>query len=223
MLKPYDDNLDFLSKLYSKGSESERRMALYLFDEKVKFDCLFSDKFKCILNNTPTTLDILNVAYSRSGTNDPLNRALFVDFETLLPDQVLTFVDRLSMAHSVEVRTPFLDYRLIEYVASLPGNIKIKNGRVKHILKEAISDLLPQDIIDRPKEGFVLPINDWIMDNLSAYIRDTLSECRLNKHGLLNYQAVNKLVDDHFNNGEKYGPQLWNLVMFQLWWEEYFS
>src|ERR1051325_4539582 len=99
-------------------------------------------------------------------SRDPLNRALFLDLETLLPDQVLAFVDRLSMAHSVEVRPPFLDHRLVEYVATLPGSMKIKNGRNKHILKEAVADLLPGDLLDRPKEGFVLPVNDWIMTSL---------------------------------------------------------
>jgi len=165
---------------------------------------------------------VLN-SFNKSATNDPLNRALSLDFETLLPDQVLMFVDRLSMAHSVEVRTPFLDYRLVEYVASLPGNYKIKNGRVKSILKDSVSDLLPKEILNRPKEGFVLPINDWIIENLSEYISEILDSSRLKKHGLLNHEFVASLLDNHFKGLQKNGPQLWNLVMFQLWWEHNFS
>ena len=80
-----------------------------------------------------------------SGTDDPVNRALFVDFESLLPDQVLAFVDRLSMAHSVEVRPPFLDYRLMELAATLPGSMKVKGARVKHVLKDG--GQLPVDVL----------------------------------------------------------------------------
>src|ERR1051325_373098 len=90
-------------------------------------------------------------------SRDPLNRALFLDLETLLPDQVLAFVDRLSMAHSVEVRPPFLDHRLVDFVARLPGRLKIRGRRVKSILKEAVKDLLPGDLLERPKEGFIMP------------------------------------------------------------------
>jgi asparagine synthase (glutamine-hydrolysing) len=222
-LAPFEKDIGYLSDLYSKGSESERRMELYLFNDKTKHDKLFSKKMRYLIKNSLSTHDLVLNSFNKSATNDPLNRALSLDFETLLPDQVLMFVDRLSMAHSVEVRTPFLDYRLVEYVASLPGNYKIKNGRVKSILKDSVSDLLPKEILNRPKEGFVLPINDWIIENLSEYISEILDSSRLKKHGLLNHEFVASLLDNHFKGLQKNGPQLWNLVMFQLWWEHNFS
>src|SRR5262249_61201984 len=92
-------------------------------------------------------------------SKDALNRALFLDLETLLPDQVLPFVDRLSMAHSVEVRPPYLDHRLVEFACSLPGHFKIKAGRVKNILKEALRGLLPVDLVARPKGRFLLRLS----------------------------------------------------------------
>jgi asparagine synthase (glutamine-hydrolysing) len=221
-LAPFESNLEQLQGFYKKGDEVDRRMGLYLFDDREKRNRLFSDKMINEIGDTQTRR-LIEAKYEQSQTLDPLNRALFVDFETLLPDQVLAFVDRLSMAHSVEVRTPFLDYRLMEYVASLPGSLKIKNGRVKHILKEAIKDLLPQNLIDRPKEGFVLPVNNWLSEDMGKLVRKVLQEDRLKKHGLLNQNQVNSYLRKQFIDNEPFAPQLWNMVNFQLWWECYFN
>jgi asparagine synthase (glutamine-hydrolysing) len=146
-----------------------------------------------------------------------------LDFETLLPDQVLAFVDRLSMAHSVEVRPPFLDYRLIEFVATLPGRMKIKAGRCKHILKEAVKDVLPADLIDRPKEGFVLPVNDWLLSGLWNYVQETLTSTRISRHGLWDPLKVQSLLEEHQSKKAHHGNRIWNLMMFQVWWEQYFG
>ena len=93
---------------------------------------------------------------------------LEMEWNTQLPDQVLAFIDFLSMAHSVEIRSPFLDYRLVEFVATIPGNMKIRNGNVKDILKKTVGHLLPEEITERPKEGFVLPIFDWMVEKLKG-------------------------------------------------------
>jgi asparagine synthase (glutamine-hydrolysing) len=154
-------------------------------------------------------------------SRDPLNRALFLDLETLLPDQVLAFVDRLSMAHSVEVRPPFLDHRLVQFVAGLPGSAKIKAGRVKHILKEAVSDLLPAQLLARPKEGFIMPVNEWLIGSLKDYVQSTLAPARLARHGLFKAGAVERMLAAHYSGAANRGNQIWNFLMLQLWWEEY--
>ena len=205
----------------AEGDETARRMRLYLMDDREK-ESLFSEKMRA-LSGAASTARLVSELYDRADTPDPLNRALFVDFESLLPDQVLAFVDRLSMAHSVEVRTPFLDYRLMEFAASLPGNLKIKGARTKHILKEAVKDLLPAEIIDRPKEGFVLPINDWLLDELQPFVRECLSPQRLSVHGLLQPEAVGRTLDEHYGGARQNGARIWNLAMFQVWWERHFA
>jgi asparagine synthase (glutamine-hydrolysing) len=168
-----------------------------------------------------TTEGLVRATYERAGTSDPTNRSLFVDFETLLPDQVLAFVDRLSMAHSVEVRNPFLDFRLMEFVGRIPGRMKIRNGRVKHLLKRAVADLLPEGIIERPKEGFLMPINDWLMGNLQPFVRSILDPTRLALHGLLDPAAIERMIVEHYQGKRRNGDRLWNLMMFQMWWEAY--
>jgi asparagine synthase (glutamine-hydrolysing) len=216
---PYEGRQDELARILARGDEAERRMGLYIQDDDAKY-ALYSDDMSDALQGTRSS-DLLRNILAECTTQDPLNRALCLDFMTLLPDQVLTFVDRLSMAHSVEVRPPFLDHRLVEYAATLPGRMKIRQGRVKHILKEAVKDLFPADIINRPKEGFIMPINEWILSSLRTYVEDTLSRQRLDRHKLLHAPSVAVLLKDHFSGKKNHGNRIWNLMMFQLWWEKY--
>ena len=219
-LRPYHDQIDLLKSLYERGDEVERRYCLTLWGDKDKHE-LFSEKMLS-LSGMESSEKIIRNTYNKFQTVDPLNRALAFDFSKLLPDQVLAFVDRLSMAHSVEVRTPFLDYRLMEFSARLPGAMKIKAGRSKHILKEAVKGLIPSIIIERPKEGFVLPIDMWLRTRLNSMLKDCLSNERLQSHGLLNAPIVQKLIAEHTLGVANHGPRLWNLIMFQKWWDQYF-
>lgn len=221
LLAPFDSDVGRIQRAWECGDEAARRMSLYLLNDQEK-ESLLSVKMRELSGGFATT-QLISDLYAQADTVDPLNRALFVDFESLLPDQVLAFVDRLSMAHSVEVRTPFLDYRLIEFIAALPGNLKIKGTRTKHILKEAVKDLLPSEIIDRPKEGFVLPINDWLLDELQPFVRDCLSSRRLSMHGLLQSAVVDRMLEEHYGGGRQNGGRIWNLAMFQVWWERHFA
>lgn len=153
---------------------------------------------------------------------DPLNRVLEMDQKELLPNQVLAFVDRLSMAHSVEVRVPYLDYRLVEFVAKLPGEMKIHRGITKYLLRETAEGILPDDWIQRPKEGFVMPVYSWLRTSLEPFVRDVLSEERVSQSGLLSPSYICQLVDEFFR-GRLIEAKIWNLVCFQVWWENYYD
>ena len=135
-LAPFENDIPRLAALIGRGDEAARRAGLFLLDDARKNE-LYSPRMRAAVDGSATE-ELIRGALQGCRSNDPLNRALFLDIETLLPDQVLAFVDRLSMAHSVEVRPPFLDHRLVQFVADLPGSVKIKSGRVKHILKEAV-------------------------------------------------------------------------------------
>ena len=216
-------DIDFLKDLYGKsnGDELKWRYNLYLSSDEEKMH-LLSDHFKSLLGNT-NTFSTVKDNFSGLTAKSPLNRILEMEWNTQLPDQVLAFVDFLSMAHSVEVRSPFLDYRLVEFVATIPGNMKIKNGNVKDILKKATEPLLAKEIINRPKEGFVLPVFDWMADNLKVYSSDILSENNLKKHNLLNNDAIRNLLQNYYSGNKKNVGKIWNLMMFQLWWEKFFG
>jgi asparagine synthase (glutamine-hydrolysing) len=207
-----------LDALIARGGEAAARMEQYLVDDRAKA-ALFSPKMRDVIERPTEAL--IAEHYAAAGTQDPLNRALFVDFETLLSDQVLAFVDRLSMAHSVEVRPPFLDHRLIEFAATVPGHLKINQGGVKQLLKRAVRGIIPDAIIDRPKEGFLMPTSQWILEKLLPYARDVLAPHRLAAHGLFEPASVAALLDDAQGVSGRRGDRLWNLLMFQLWWEKY--
>jgi len=220
LLGHFKDNIGYLNKI-SHRDDWVWRSRIAVFDEEEKQN-LYTDYLKNHINGFDTRL-LYKSYFDRATTADPLNRILECDIKSLLPDQVLAFVDRLSMAHSIEVRPPFLDYRLVELSAKIPGCMKIKGTRVKHILKEAVKCILPADLIDRPKEGFVLPVNQWILNKLDSFITDTLSANRLKKHNFFNINTIGALIKSHFNRQADNSAKLWNLVCFQIWYETYFD
>ncbi len=220
-LAPFESDHALLKRIIVRGDEAARRMAQYLADEAAK-NALYTERMRAAIGDASTE-DLTRELYAACSSQDPLNRCLFVDFESLLPDQVLPFVDRLSMAHSVEVRPPFLDHRLVEFVATIPGAMKIKRGRVKSILKDAVRDLLPEGLVDRSKEGFVMPINDWMLEKLKGFVTDTLSSDGLRRHGLLDPSAVTALLERYYAGEKQLSARIWNLVMFQAWWYRYSS
>jgi asparagine synthase (glutamine-hydrolysing) len=222
LFKPCD--IDFLRRLhdFSEGDELKWRYRLLIATDEDKSG-LISEDFKSQLGDAKRTFSLLKDYFSQVTSKDPLNRILEMEWNTQLPDQVLAFVDFLSMAHSVEIRSPFLDYRLVEFAATIPGRLKIRDGNVKDILKKTVERLLPEGIIQRPKEGFVLPIFSWMIEKLKGYNRSVLSKERLRKHGLLNTEAVDDLLKDYHAGNLNYAGRIWNLMMFQLWWERYFG
>lgn len=213
----------FLNDLFekSKGDEAMWRYILCLFSDDEKEDLLTND-FKS-MTNKPSSLLLMRHNFNTLTAKNPLNRILEMEWNTQFPDQVLSFVDALSMAHSVEIRSPFLDYRLVEFAATVKGDIKIKNGSVKDILKNSLKTLLPEDIIKRPKEGFVLPVFDWMIEKLKDFCLDVLSEKRLRRHGFLNIDLVKEAVGRYYSGDRGSAARVWNLMMFQIWWERYFG
>ena len=218
-LVPFENDMARLATLHARGDEAARRMGLYLLDDQAK-SAIYTSRMEFAVGSTTTEALIRN-RLRACRSSDPTNRALFLDLDTLLPDQVLPFVDRLSMAHSVEVRPPFLDHRLVEFACSLPGHFKIKAGRVKSILKDAMRGLLPAELISRPKEGFIMPINEWLVGHLASYVHATLAPEKIKRQGLLRPDLVRDMLDAHFSGRMNFSNQIWNLLMLQLWWEAY--
>ena len=146
--------------------------------------------------------------------NDPLKMVQYLDFKTYLPGDILTKVDRASMAHSLEVRTPFLDYELVEWVASLPSAIKLKGGEGKHILKRSLEPLLPREVLYRNKMGFAVPLDVWFRGSLRDHIAETVRGRRLAESGLFNPATLARIVADHQSGRRDHSAILWSLLMF---------
>jgi asparagine synthase (glutamine-hydrolysing) len=143
------------------------------------------------------------------------------DAETYLPEDVLTKVDRMSMAHSIESRVPLLDNEVIAFASALPAGLKIKDGRRKHILKEVAATLLPRDIVDRRKQGFGVPLGVWFRGNLREMFADTLLSPRTLQRGYFEPAFVRRIVDEHLAGTRDHTLRLWQLAVFERWHRAY--
>jgi asparagine synthase (glutamine-hydrolysing) len=158
---------------------------------------------------------------SEPASLDPVTRMTRFDFRTYLPEDVLTKVDRMSMAHSIETRVPLLDTAVVELAASLPASMKIGGGRQKHVLKRAVSDLLPAFILERPKHGFGVPIGTWFRGRLGDLFADTLLSTRARQRGLFREATLRRLVGEHLDGRRDHTLRLWLLVVLELWQRQY--
>ena len=159
--------------------------------------------------------------YERCPSDDMLDQLLYVDTRFYLPNDMIAKVDRMSMAHGLEARVPFLDHEMVEFAAKLPSDFKLKNGTGKYILREVMKNRLPAQTLTRPKEGFNIPVSKWLREGLSELLIDTLSPGRLNDTGIFQAQNIQKMIHDHQTRKFDYGYQLWGLLSFMLWWEQF--
>ena len=152
---------------------------------------------------------------------DSLNRVLYCDIKTYLPEDILAVTDRMSMCHSLEVRVPFLDHRLMEFCATIPPEMKMKWFQKKYLLKKAVKNILPAEVINHRKQGFVGPMAQWLKEDLKSYTLETLSEGNLNRHNLLNHKTIKRILDEHFSGREIHDTLIWSLLTFQKWYDQY--
>lgn len=143
------------------------------------------------------------------------------DFETYLPEDCLTKVDRMSMAHSIESRVPLLDHLVVEFAASLPIDMKINAGRRKHLLKKLAYRLVPRELLDRPKQGFGVPIGHWFRGSLRDVCGDVLRSAEARQRGYFNPVFVDRILDEHLAGKRDHSLRLWQLVVFELWHRQY--
>jgi asparagine synthase (glutamine-hydrolysing) len=169
---------------------------------------------------TSNTTAYLEAHFDASG-KDTLNRYLKLDMTTYLPEDILFKVDITSMANSLECRSPFLDHKLIEFAASLPGHYKLSaGGRHKHILKEAFKDWLPDGFMNRPKKGFSVPLSRWLKNDLSGMLRDVLVDKRV-LAPWFRQDMVGRMVDEHLSGTAAHSSRLWPLLVLALWVERF--
>jgi asparagine synthase (glutamine-hydrolysing) len=162
-------------------------------------------------------LHYLDAERTHMDGRSPLSRALHANFTSYLADDLLVKVDRCTMAHSLEARSPFLDRRLVEYVAALPDRFKLRGRTTKAILRDAFADLLPAAIERRGKMGFGVPLGRWFRDSLREYMRETLLASDARYREMLSGAYVEQLVQRHLSGRANLGPQLWALICFERW------
>jgi asparagine synthase (glutamine-hydrolysing) len=177
---------------------------------------LYSSDFKRRLGDSDATALFRNYAAGVRSC-DPLDTLLYLDSKTYLPGDILTKVDRMSMAVSLEARVPLLDHKLIEFVTRIPASMKMKDGETKYIFKRAVEDLVPAEILHRPKQGFGVPISEWINKELKQRIGDTFADSRTRQRGYFDPAYVDLLLNEHERGRRDHSWALWSLLMFELW------
>ncbi len=171
--------------------------------------------------NGCTAFDFMRGYFQKATSKDPLNRQLYVDTKTYLCDNILVKVDRMSMATSLEARVPFLDHRVVEFAARVPGSMKMANGRTKILVKDALAKLLPQMITKRGKEGFSIPIKNWLKSELKPLMMETLAPEKIRADGFFQADMIERLIKEHLQNKENHSHRLWALMVFQIWKQTY--
>jgi asparagine synthase (glutamine-hydrolysing) len=172
---------------------------------------------------TEISQKIVDKYFKNFTFQDILFKMSYTDLKLALPDDMLTKVDKMTMLNSLEARTPFLDYRLVEYAFNIPSEFKLKGTNGKYILKDTFKDLLPKEIINKQKSGFGVPIGEWFKKELNPLLNETLSDSNLRKHELFNYKYIRSLIDLHISGKQDLTPQIWSLFVFQMWYDIYMS
>jgi asparagine synthase (glutamine-hydrolysing) len=227
MFPPSDANIsmDFKLTQFLKGFEANRQdthtLWLGSFTPRLK-QKLFTPAAKASITNG-NGLDCVERYMAEVPTADDFNKLLYSYYRTYLLEDILVKVDRASMYNSLEVRAPFLDTSVVEFLNSLPKEYKIKGYTSKRILKELMRDKLPDEIIDRPKKGFGIPVSLWLRNELKSTMEEYLSKERIEKEGLFNYSYINTLKQEHLGKKKNHRKLLWNLMVFEMWRENYLS
>jgi asparagine synthase (glutamine-hydrolysing) len=198
------------------GETPERRYVRWMshFNQSMKMELCQPDFLEAC---GPDAAHVLVDAYADSDALDFVDATLDVDTRNYLPDDLLVKVDIATMAHGLEGRSPLLDYRLMEFAASLPSALKLKGGVKKYILKMAAAPYLPREIIDRPKMGFGVPLESWFRTDLKELAFDTLLSTRMRDRGYFRQAFVRRLLEEHVRGTRSWHYQLWNLLMLELW------
>jgi asparagine synthase (glutamine-hydrolysing) len=180
---------------------------------------LYLPEVSACLDGT-STASVLEGHFDRKTGFDPLAQQQYVDIKTYLVDDILTKVDRMSMAVSLETRVPLLDYRIVELAVNLPPQLKLYRGETKRILKQAMAGRLPHEVLNKPKQGFSIPLKNWLRDPLKPMMMDLLSPEKVQQRGYFNPECVSRWVSEHMNGTMNHSHRLWALMVFELWNEQ---
>ncbi len=181
---------------------------------------LVSDQFKSHLNGTKP-IDVLKKWFDKTEDLDVIDATMLTDQMTYLPNDLLVKVDIASMANSLEARSPLLDHNIIEFAASLPQNLKVNGKETKYLLKKIAAKLVPKEVIYRRKMGFGVPIGKWLRNEMKDFVKENLLSERFAKRGLFQQNKIADIIQQHNEQKNDFGTQVWTLLMLELWFQRF--
>jgi len=200
----------------SSGKNYLLQIKVFAEDEK---DEIYTDDFKKELEGV-NSITLIEEFFQKAETADLLDKILYTDIQSYLPDCLMVKVDVASMANSLEARSPFLDHEFIQYVASLPSSYKLKGNHSKWILKETFKDIIPPAILNRKKMGFGVPIEIWFRSDMKEFVYDTLLSKKAEQRGIFQKEVVEKIINNHIKKEENNAYKIWLLLNLELWFQE---
>ena len=224
-VSPKNFSFDFKAKKFISGFYGPKKYRhqrwLGSFDKSEKSRLFRAEVWKEI--EAENEFEEIDAYIRESGTRDYHQQLIYLYLRMYLMDDVLVKVDRASMFNSLEVRSPFLDTRVVDLVNGVPFKLKFSGLKTKYILKRLMSDKLPREIVFRRKKGFGIPLAEWINGDLKPLVLELLSERAIKEQGLFNYEYVHELLGDHFARRADNRKPIWTLMAFQLWWNRWYK
>jgi asparagine synthase (glutamine-hydrolysing) len=206
---------------YSRGERYAQSMSFLRFTPEAK-ERLFTAGARDRISDRDSVQKILS-HFEADNVDDLVDRMLYTDLMTRIPDHLLLIVDRMAMAHSLECRPPLLDHRLVEYAASIPGRLKLKGRNLKYILKQVAAKYLPRELIYRRKQGFGFPIALWMRTELKTFLENLFAQSRFVELGIFEEAYVRELLNEHLSGKTDHNFRLWILLNLEIWYRMYFE
>lgn len=217
-------SFEYKAKKFIEGADFSPGKAHYwwrtVFSDNEK-EQLFSNDFVREIRNPDSYFTYQSHYNNFSHKDFNLDKYMYADIKVWLTDNNLIRVDAMSMANSLEVRVPFLDHELVEFMFKVPANLRMKRGKLKYLLKRAMNDKIPHQIIERQKAGWHVPLAEWFQTDLKDYISDTLSNTKVIESGFFNKTYIDTLLGEHFRRQRNNSFKIWGLLVFFQWYDTF--
>ncbi|MBX7245762.1 MAG: asparagine synthase (glutamine-hydrolyzing) [Candidatus Sumerlaeaceae bacterium] len=209
--------LSYVNRMSLMSEERQYIQCMVFFREYQK-SRLFSEKYQNFLNESDADSEGLTESLMRDGTaREMVDKMMYSDIMMYLPGALLPKVDRTTMANSLEGRSPFLDHHLMEFAAKLPGELKFPNRELKGLLKKALAPIFGMEFLNRPKQGFGVPIGEWFRGDLRKLTEDFLFSEKARQRGFFDHKYIRRIFDQHVTHQQNHTHRIWALLMFEAW------
>jgi asparagine synthase (glutamine-hydrolysing) len=221
--KTYAQKFWWLNEMsfYTAGNRYAHSMSFLRFTRDAQRS-LFTPEILRRLGD-PHSADKILEHFDAENASDLVDRMLYTDLMTRIPDHLLTIGDRMSMAFSLEMRPVLVDYKLVEFAARLPSKFKLHGRELKYLLRKVATRYLPAELIDREKQGFSFPIARWLRSDLKEYTRRLFSRSRFVEAGIFAPEYMSQLLDEHLSGKADHNYRLWILINLEIWYRMYFD